>query len=250
MYIALILHVPGDASGVFTTVVRKERVHCHTRVVLALASPGAREVIVRNIKQAQRTKVIASFILISLALSTSAEQPARLTANTPPPQNSAITTSQNGMIRVTIASVSPMLGPRQVRYRVGERIPITIELTNISNQPVYSCVSGDLYQDLPRLTRNGHLLPYMRWQTYIMRTVQKDQTCLHEDLPDSVLLRPNEPIVVDSLIVVDDAALPTGAVAWYDRLTPGTYELSVQRRFGCCDGPMVESNKISFDVVP
>jgi hypothetical protein len=83
-----------------------------------------------------------------------------------------------------------------------------------------------------------------------MQTVRRDQTCLHEDLPDSVLLRPNEPVIVDSLIVVDDAALPTGAVAWYDRLTPGTYELSVQRRFGCCDGPMVESNKISFDVVP
>ena len=28
------------------------------------------------------------------------------------------------------------------------------------------------------------------------------------------------------------------------------YELTIQRRLACCDGPMVESNKISFEVVP
>jgi hypothetical protein len=203
------------------------------------------------IKQGHTTKVIASLILVTLALSAAAEQqPAPLIPETSQADHPESATKQNTPITVTINSVSPMLGPPQTHYRVGEQIPIAIELTNITNQPVYSCVSGDLYQDLPRLTKNGRLLPFTRWQTYIMRTVQRDQTCLHEDLPDSVLLRPNEPAVVDSLIVVDDAALPTGAVAWYDRLTPGTYELSVQRRFGCCDGPMVESNKISFDVVP
>jgi len=222
-------------------------VQCDTQVVLALASPRAREVDVKNIKQGQATKVIASLILASLALSVSAKKPASVTK--PHPEDSQNATNQSAPIRVTINSVSPMLGPPQTRYRVGEQIPINIELTNISNQPVYSCVSGDVYQDLPRLTKNGRLLPYTKWQAYVMHTVRQDETCLHEDLPDSVLLRPNEPVVVDSLIVVDDAALPTGAVAWYDRLTPGTYQLSVQRRFGCCDGPMVESNKISFEVV-
>ncbi|HKE59760.1 MAG TPA: hypothetical protein VKB46_23780 [Pyrinomonadaceae bacterium] len=201
----------------------------------------------RNIKQGQTTKVIASVILVGLALSPFA---APQTAANPHSEIAASVTNQNGPIRVTINSVSPMLGPPQNHYHVGEQIPINIELTNVSNQPVYSCVSGDVYQDLPRLTKDGRLLPYTSWQNYVMRTVRRDQTCLHEDLPDSVLLRPNEPVVVDSLIVVDDAALPTGAVAWYERLTPGTYELSVQRRFDCCDGPMVESNKISFDVVP
>jgi len=31
---------------------------------------------------------------------------------------------------------------------------------------------------------------------------------------------------------------------------PGKYELTMQRRLACCDGPMVESNKTSFEVVP
>jgi len=57
------------------------------------------------------------------------------------------------------------------------------------------------------------------------------------------------PIIVDYLMVTDDETLPTGAIAWYDQLTPGTYQLSVQRRFTCCDGPTVESNQISFEVV-
>jgi hypothetical protein len=236
---------------VFTTVELKERVCSVTlKSWLALASPRAREVIVKNIMQGHTTKVIASLILVSLALSAFAEKPALLTAANPHSKIPDSTTNESSPIRVTINSVSPMLGPSQTHYHAGEQIPINIELTNVSKQPVYSCVSGDVYQDLPRLTKNGGLIPYTRWQTYIMQTVRRDQTCLHEDLPDSVLLRPNEPIVVDSLIVVDDAALPTGAVAWYDHLTPGTYELSVQRRFGCCDGPMVESNTISFDVVP
>ncbi len=64
------------------------------------------------------------------------------------------------------------------------------------------------------------------------------------------LLKTNVPTVVDFLVLVDDSRLPTGAQSWYDQLTPGAYELSIQRRTGCCDGPMIESNKINFEVVP
>ena len=41
-----------------------------------------------------------------------------------------------------------------------------------------------------------------------------------------------------------------GADSWYDSLPAGKYELTIQRTFACCDGPMVESNKISFEVIP
>ncbi|HEX3252915.1 MAG TPA: hypothetical protein VHS05_25975 [Pyrinomonadaceae bacterium] len=30
----------------------------------------------------------------------------------------------------------------------------------------------------------------------------------------------------------------------------GKYELTLQRRLSCCSGPMVDSNTISFEVVP
>lgn len=33
-------------------------------------------------------------------------------------------------------------------------------------------------------------------------------------------------------------------------LPAGKYELTIQPRLACCDGPMMESNKINFEVVP
>jgi hypothetical protein len=51
-------------------------------------------------------------------------------------------------------------------------------------------------------------------------------------------------------VTMMDSRLPIGALNWYDPLIPGVYELSIRRRIGCCDGPMIESNKISFEVVP
>ena len=153
-------------------------------------------------------------------------------------------------IHLSIATVGPMLGPPTNRYRVGDQVPIAISLTNTSSEPTYACVSSDLYQDLPRLKKNGQLLPYAKWQADWLAHVKKYQTCQHEDLPESALLKTNQATTVDFLVLVDDSRFPTGAVSWYPPLTPGTYELSLQRRIGCCDGPMIESNKISFEVVP
>lgn len=159
-------------------------------------------------------------------------------------------TGQTSPIHLTIATVDPALGAPTDRYRVGERVPITISMTNTSEQPSYACVSGDLFQDLPKLTKNGQLLPYPKWQSDLLRNTKDDQICQHDLLPESIRLKANESTVVDFLVLVDDSRLPTGALSWYDPLTPGAYELSLQRRIGCCDGPMIESNKISFEVVP
>ena len=161
-----------------------------------------------------------------------------------------IDSTNQSPIKVTIATVGPMLGPPTDHYKIGEQIPVTIKLTNTLQQPTYACVSSDLYQDLPRLTKNGELLPYAKWQTDLLRNDKEDQICQIYDLPEEMLLKSNEATIVDLLIIVDDRRLPTGAQSWYEPLGPGTYELSIQRRFDCCGGPMVESNKISFEVVP
>jgi hypothetical protein len=151
-------------------------------------------------------------------------------------------------MHLAIATVDPMLEPTD-RYSVGAQVIVTIRMTNTSSQPDYVCVSSDLYQDLPTLTKDGRLLPYTKWQTNLLRDVQKDQTCRHDDLPEMVLLKANDPTVVDFLTIVDDSRLPTGALSWYEPLTPGIYQLTIQRRLGCCDGAIIESNKISFAVV-
>jgi hypothetical protein len=196
-------------------------------------------------------KVTILLIAFIFALSASTGNSRRPDLLSPQPQASVKELAdQASAIHLTIATVGPMLGPPTDRYRVGEQVPITIGMTNTSSQPTYACVSSDLYQDLPKLTKNGRLVPYAKWQSDMLLTAQKDQTCQHEDLPETMLLKANEPTVVDFLVLVDDNQLPTGALSWYDPLTPGIYELSIQRRIGCCDGPMIESNEISFEVVP
>src|SRR5258708_22926310 len=100
-------------------------------------------------------------------------------------------------IKVTITTVGPMLGPPTDRYKVGEQIPVTIELTNTLNQPAYACVSGDLYQDLPTLTKKGDVLPYTKWQSTLLRNDKEDRTCETYDLPERMMLKSNEPFISD-----------------------------------------------------
>jgi len=167
----------------------------------------------------------------------------------PQPQAGKQAPGDQSAIHLAIATVDPILAPTD-HYHVGEQVIITIGMTNTSSNPGYVCVSSDLYQDLPTLTKNGQSLPYTKWQTHLLGNVQSEQTCRHDDLPERMLLKTNEPTVVDFVTIIDDSLLPTGAQSWYDPLTPGIYELTMQRRLGCCDGPMIESNKISFEVVP
>ena len=159
----------------------------------------------------------------------------------------ALTPGESG-IKVTIATTDGFLGPPATRYKVGEQIPVTITMTNTSKEAVYTCISSDLYQDRPQLTRDGKLVPYMNWQSYETVNAKRNHMCEQENLPEPVLLRPNEPRVADWFVLVADTS--GGADAWYDSLPVGKYELTIQRRLSCCDGPMVESNKVSFEVIP
>jgi len=151
-------------------------------------------------------------------------------------------------IKVTIATTDGFLGQPATRFKVGEQIPVTITMTNTSSTPEYTCISSDLYQDRPQLTRDGKLVPYMNWQSYETMNAKRNHMCEQENLPEPVLLRPNEPRAADWFVLVADKS--GGADAWYESLPVGKYELTIQRRLSCCDGPMVESNKISFEVVP
>ncbi len=156
--------------------------------------------------------------------------------------------SADQSIKVTIATTDGFLGPPATRFKIGEQIPVTITMTNTSKDAVYTCMSSDLYQDLPTLTREGKVVPYMNWQSYETMNAKRNHMCEEENLPEPVRLNPNEPRVADWFVLVADGS--GGADAWYDSLPVGKYELTMQRRFSCCDGPMVESNKISFEVIP
>ena len=193
-------------------------------------------------------------VLILIAFVTTLAVPAGKSEGSnqdPSPQQPSATAlaPSEGTIKVTIATVSSLLGPPTDRYKVGAQIPVTIIMTNTSSQPLNACLSSDLYQNLPQLLKDGQVLPYMKWQSYERVNAQHNHTCAQLNLPEPILLNPKEPTVADWFVLVDDNSL-TGLEAWYDSLPPGKYELSLQRRLSCCDGPMIQSNKVSFVVVP
>jgi hypothetical protein len=193
-------------------------------------------------KRSQRTSLTVLGVLILIAAAVAMAQ-------SPPPKTDRPLTPEERAIKVTITTTAGFLGSPVKRYRVGEQIPVNIIMTNTSTKPFNTCISSDLYQDLPKLTRDGKLVPYLNWQSYEELYAKRNQVCQEENLPEPVLLKPNEPTVADWLVLVDDRT-SGGAEAWYDTLPAGKYELTIQRRLACCDGPMVESNKISFEVVP
>lgn len=224
----------GRDAGVFSRKKPRARRPCHARVERG---------------KSYMRKATTILIAVICFWGVSAWGSKRPAPTSPPPRTVEQAPLDQSAIHLAIATVDPMLAPT-THYHVGEQVIVTLAMTNTSTQPGYVCDSSDLYQDLPILKKNGHLLPYTKWQTYLLGNVQTDQTCRHDDLPERILLKTNEPTVVDFLTVVDDSQYPTGAQSWYDSLTPGNYELTMQRRLGCCDGPMIESNKISFEVTP
>ncbi|MCM3869106.1 MAG: hypothetical protein ND895_00235 [Pyrinomonadaceae bacterium] len=200
---------------------------------------------------AKTTLILISFVtaLAAAVGNGRGTNPAQSPAPSPGEASQKGSTSQERGVMVTIATVGSFLEPPTDRYKVGDQIPVTINMTNTTTAPQYVCLSSDLYQDLPKLTRNGELVPFMNWQSYERLNAQRNHVCQEQNLPEMILLKPNEPKKVDWFVLVDSGT-STGAEAWYDALPPGKYELTIQRRLGCCDGPMIESNKINFEVVP
>ena len=158
-------------------------------------------------------------------------------------------TEQNPGIKVSITTGGGLFGPPKDRFSVGQRVPVSISMTNNLDQPVQVCDSDTLYQDRPKLLKDGQLVPYKEGQDQILRTVDTDQACFKLDVPDPVILKPKESRVVDWFVLSEGSDL-MGDMVWYEPLGPGKYELSIQRRLGCCEGPMLQSNKINFEVVP
>src|SRR5437868_15487961 len=93
-------------------------------------------------------------------------------------------TDEERAIKVSIATVASFLGPPTNRYRAGEQIPVVITMINTSPAAVYTCLSADLYQDLPKLPHDGEVVPYMNWQSYERTNAQRDHACENENLPE------------------------------------------------------------------
>jgi hypothetical protein len=164
-------------------------------------------------------------------------------------QQSNTASDQRSQIKISIATGGEPYPPAKDTYRVGERVPIVITMTNTGSEAVYVCETGALYQDRPQLLKDGKPVPYISFQQSSIQMAEKDKTCDEDSLPQQIVLRPNEPTVVDWFIL-SKGATSFNDVAWYEPLQPGKYTFTDQRRLSCCDGPLVNTNTIEFVVAP
>lgn len=196
---------------------------------------------------------IAALVLLTILVGTmDAEGPVNRDAHAIQQLNSSsrpASPPDTGPIKISIATGGGPYGPAKDTYQVGERIPVVITVTNTGSQPVYVCETGTLYQDRPQLLKDGKEIPYESFQQSTMEATDKDKTCATVNLPQQILLRPNKPTVIDWFVLAKGTA-SFNDVAWYEQLPPGKYTLSNHRRLNCCDGPLIETNTINFQVVP
>jgi hypothetical protein len=193
---------------------------------------------------------IAAFVLLTMLTGvTQADRSNCGPTNATQQSNGANGQINGNQIKISIATGGAPYGPAKDSYRVGERIPVVITMTNTGTEPFYVCETGTLYQDRPKLLKDGKPVPYMSFQQSSMQEAERDKTCDEDNLPQQVLLRPNEPTVVDWFIL-SKGATSFNDVAWYEQLQPGKYMFSDQRRLSCCDGPLIDTNRIEFVVAP
>ena len=148
------------------------------------------------------------------------------------------------VITVSIATGGGLYGPVKSQFKVGEVIPVVISMTNTGDKSAKYCLSTSLFQNRPRLKRDGQLIPYLT--NLPQQTEQEDLIlrCERSAAKQLLQLQPKQTKVVDWLTFG-----PQG-IAWYGTLPPGHYELVLQRRLECCQGPMVVTNNVAFEVVP
>lgn len=148
------------------------------------------------------------------------------------------------VIKVTITTGGGLYGPVKSQFKVGEDVPVVISLTNNGDKPAKYCLSTSLFQNRPQLKRDGQLIPYLT--NLPERTDQEEaiQSCERSESRQFYELQPKQTKVVDWF------KISLMGVAWYAALPAGHYELVLLRRIECCQGPMLESEKVAFEVVP
>src|SRR4029453_16930824 len=60
---------------------------------------------------------------------------------------------QEPPVKFTIGTVGDSFTNPTDTFKVGDQILVTVTMTNISPKPVDACVSADLYQTIPSLTK-------------------------------------------------------------------------------------------------
>jgi len=154
------------------------------------------------------------------------------------------TAATDGVFKVTIATGGGLYGPVKSRFKVGEDVPVVISMTNTGDKPAKYCLSTSVFQNRPQMRKDGQLLPYLSSLSQQADKEDAIEQCERSQSRQLYDLQPNETKVVDWF------KISAMGIAWYELLSAGHYELVLMRRVECCQGALLESNKVAFEVVP
>ena len=149
-----------------------------------------------------------------------------------------------GAIKVTITTGGGLHGTVKSQFKVGEDIPVVISMINTGNEPAKYCLSTAVIQNRPQLVRDGRQLPYLTNLTEQVDRETAVERCEGSEFRKFYQLQPKQERIVDWITISQRG------IVWYAPLPPGHYELVLMRRIECCQGPMLKSNKVAFEVVP
>ena len=152
--------------------------------------------------------------------------------------------ASDGLIKVTIATGGGPYGPVKNKFKVGEEIPVVVSMANTGDEPAKYCLSTTLIQNRPQLERDGRPIPYLTNLPQQVENETATRKCENSAFRQFYKLQPKQQRIVDWI------TFGQRGILWYEPLPPGHYELVLLRRVECCQGPMMKSNKVVFDVVP
>lgn len=118
----------------------------------------------------------------------------------------------------------------------GTRVPILVSMTNTTTETMGIALRSKIAHYRPRLLKDGKLLPYSERMAKAARAYERYGP---SGSMVSGEIKPGETVTLDYIDLAD----------WYGPLEPGRYELIIKYRFRHGGRP-VETNKISFEIVP
>lgn len=151
----------------------------------------------------------------------------------------------NRRLTATLTPLDVNTQSEQHQFRVGDPIRVRLSLTNNLSEAINIFVASDISQNRLRLLKDGRAILYRRDIPQRLRSIDRDD------------LRSNDnPAMVDRMITIPPGETRPIALLdlsrWYDPLEPGQYQLTLRRhfRYERLRVPRVESNTVTFEVVP
>jgi hypothetical protein len=157
--------------------------------------------------------------------------------------------AEKGVIKVTLTLGGGPFGPVRERYHVGEGITVVVWMTNTAPEPVKVCSYHTLAQDRPVLLKEGRPLAYREELAKVLKRYDSGEGCQEVTYPPVMVeLQPQKSTTVGWFVLSQEEG-KSANIKWYEPLKAGRYQLSIRRSLGCCMGPGVESDALSFEVV-